>query len=260
MTAALVALAPSACSLIVSTDDLTGGLGDAGALQAESGAELADEDEGVAITLGDAAPVSPTKDAGVYSDASTAADVTAHVDASDPSSADDSGTDSGFAADVIARDAEYPADAKGTKGTDGGCSDDLSNIGTGDFSIALALRTTQSGRAALVNQRVSCNPTMFWDLRLSSGELELETDDTTNYTNFTSTGPEVDDGASHNILIKRISGTVTIYVDETVYGSAASSSSFGTLAPLVTGTDVCDGQDGTAPFEGTITSVCVASL
>ena len=59
----------------------------------------------------------------------------------------------------------------------------------------------------------------------------------------------------------RVSGTAAITVDGNSYGSAASEASFGALAPLASGSDVCDGDDGdgTAAFEGTISAVCVGT-
>ena len=263
-------LAPSACTLLVPTDGLTGGGAADGGTQDEIPIGVVDSGGISAIDLGDASVLADV-DAGtsIEVDSATAPEGSA-PDAGTPSAGNDSGThvdasggaDSGTHIDASGgTDAGSHIDATPPGRDAAGCSGDLSDIGASDFSIAFELRTTQSGLAALINQRAACSLGMFWDLRLSSGELRFETDDGSHSTNFTSTGPEIDDGASHTIVVTRISGTAAITVDGNSYGSAGSQASFGALAPLATGTDVCEGDDGdgTAAFEGTISEVCVGT-
>jgi hypothetical protein len=112
---------------------------------------------------------------------------------------------------------------------------------------------------AVVNQRGVCSHGMFWDVRLNNGFPEAETDDGNgNYTDFDGT-TAVNDGATHVLVITRVSETLTIYVDGVATGSAASVTPFGTLPALVIGTDVCVGSDATVAFSGTETGVCVSS-
>jgi hypothetical protein len=142
------------------------------------------------------------------------------------------------------------------------CTDDLSNIGTGDFRISLTLTTTQNALAAILNQRPTCNPGTFWDLRLNpGGVLEMETDDNGGLADLTTlvTTATVNDGNPHQVLVERVSGMLTVSIDGVSTAAVASTASLGALPPLQQGTDVCVGADPTTTFVGTIANVCVAS-
>jgi hypothetical protein len=69
----------------------------------------------------------------------------------------------------------------------------------------------------------------------------------------------LNDGRPHDVLVQRQSGTLRVFVDGVVSGTAGSEESLTRLAPVSSGVDVCDGQDGTAALVGTITRVCVNS-
>src|SRR5260370_37267732 len=144
------------------------------------------------------------------------------------------------------------------------CRGDLSNIGTADFHISFSVTTTQSGVAALVNQRATCTLSDFWDVRLSSnGALDVETVDATqgvNGTGLKRVGPRINDGVPHKVMLQRMSGTLTVYVDGIPSASALSRTSFGQLAPVRIGSDVCTvAIDGTSPLIGSVSDLCVAS-
>ena len=257
----VVVVPGTACSVLVSTSGLTGGAsGDDGS--ADAAGSLPELEAG--LSLGDA--ISASADTGPHANADgSAIDGTSDAsNAGSPSDGSATSDASTVAVDAGAGEAGSPDaghDAGTVSAPDGGCSQDLSNIGAGDFSVSFSLRTTQAGLVALLNQRTACSPSTFWDVRLSSGEIQVETDDGASYVQLTSTGPELDDGALHVLLVDRIGGTVTIYVDGVASGNASSSSSLGALPPLATGTDVCDGQHGTYAFYGTgeITSLSDSS-
>jgi hypothetical protein len=158
------------------------------------------------------------------------------------------------------------------------CGDDLSNIGTGNFSISFTLTTTMTGESAILNQRSTCKGGNMWDVRAyfpsgpvsdlpDSGEptfgtntygIGIETDDTVNYA--TLVFPSVlNDGDPHLVNITRISGTLYISVDGAPSVATTSLSSFAQLTPLAQGTDPCVGVDGTQSFVGTLANVCVTS-
>ena len=156
------------------------------------------------------------------------------------------------------------ADGRGDTGPSDGaspdgpaCLGDLSNIGTADFDVSLAVTTTQTGVVALVNQRRMCGGIgIWWDLRISDGFVLVET----GTANFTSVGARVNDGKTHRISLRRRGGQVTIYVDDVDSGSKGSTQSIGRLPPFQMGTDPCIGSpDMTMPFAGTITNICVTS-
>jgi hypothetical protein len=264
------------CSALVSVDGLTGGDGGEQALsEQDAGAAAFDAGGGGGVVLGDAGGSTASEgDSGAAADANTptdpfdagdageSADVSAPIDAGTPHDASDGATpvDSGTLVDAghdAGTDAGHDA---GHDAGPGGCSNDLSNIGTGNFTITFDLRTTASGRVALVNQRGVCGPATFWDLRLTGGEIQIETDDVTSYTLLVGTGAELNDGAPHVIVAQRVNGTVTLYADGASRGATNAPASFGALSPIATGTDVCDGSsDGTVAFTGTITGLCVSS-
>ena len=152
------------------------------------------------------------------------------------------------------------------------CTGDLSDIGMGDFHISLTLTTTQQGWVALVNQRSSCGGGMYWDVRIDSGQLVIETDDGVFELDASSENPRttlapgviVNDGKPHCIRIERVAQILSIAVDGVVAGSASSISSFAKLPPLTTGTDPCDCIDeGCVPpegaFLGAVSELCVGS-
>jgi hypothetical protein len=146
----------------------------------------------------------------------------------------------------------------------GPCRGDLSNIGTADFHVSFSVTTTQNGLAALVNQRAVCAYSDFWDVRLATnGGLDVETDDVTqgaNGTGLPKVGPSIRDGVPHKVMLRRMSETLTVYVDGVASASAISRTSFGQLAPVRIGSDVCTfAIDQTMPLIGTVSDLCVAS-
>jgi hypothetical protein len=147
-----------------------------------------------------------------------------------------------------------------TAGDGPACADDLSNIGTGDFHISFTVSSRQGGTAPIANQRAKCGYGMFWDVRLLNGNLHVETDDSVdgggNYCDLVTTGATVNDGNPHAVVIQRVAGTVTVFVDGTTVGSHASMSSLLQLPPMVTGTDPCN---LTTPFAGTLSNLCMSN-
>jgi hypothetical protein len=139
------------------------------------------------------------------------------------------------------------------------CTNELSNIGAGDFHVSLSLMTTQSGVVAIANQRNVCLHGDMWDLHLVSGTLAVETDDGTNYTDLQSS-VVVNDGKLHTIVLSRVSGMLSLTVDGAPAGASPSASVLGSLAQLRVGQSVCDGIGPTVAFsgsKGTITDLCV---
>jgi hypothetical protein len=271
---AFALLAPSACTLLVPTDGLVGDGADVdSAPPGNNPPPAVDSGGGITVVLGDAAGVADAGGGAMGDVDSTTGELdSTTVSTADAHSPADTSIPDVTSDAVIAHDATpdvvvTPPDTGTVSHVDASppsdgapiCSSDLSNIGTGNFVISIDLRTTESGLAALVNQRASCSSSAYWDLRLSSGELRFESDDGTSYTNLTGTGPEIDDGAPHTILVQRVDQTVTIYVDGNASGAAASRASFGALPSLALESDPCDGYDGTAAYQGTLAVVCIGA-
>jgi hypothetical protein len=153
------------------------------------------------------------------------------------------------------------------------CISDLSGVSKGDFQVSFRLSTSEQATfVALVNQRGSCDDeSPYWDIRLYNGLVfaEINAGNTTlafsYYTDVTSTGASVSDGRAHDIVVRRSSLILTVYVDGQERGSESGPASLGALAPVKTGSDVCDGNtadggDGTMPLVGTITDLCIVEL
>lgn len=142
----------------------------------------------------------------------------------------------------------------------GACEGDLSDIGTGDFRVSFQVATKQGGWVALANQRGECIPAVFWDVRLDDGLVYVEVDDIAHYTAITSTGPKINDGAPHAVVVVRAGGTLSVSVDGSAVGSQGSGASLGALPPVQLGTDVCVGAvgDSTVALVGLIVGACVS--
>jgi hypothetical protein len=173
--------------------------------------------------------------------------------------------------------------AGGTAGTGGvGCGNDLSNIGTGDFTISLTLTTTAMnstgpvststfsdiGLTAIIAQWSSCNASApAWSIRAglpptdapaNAFWIDMGTIGDTGVVDSTVNMVVLNDGVPHMVVVTRISGTMSISVDGVAGTAVPSTSNFGALPPLATGTDVCVGVDGTVPLVGTVTNVCIS--
>ncbi len=85
----------------------------------------------------------------------------------------------------------------------------------------------------------------------------FELADNANYTPLFSTGTAINDGSPHVVVVQRLSGTVHIVVDEVLEFLGVASESLGVLPPVLVGSDVCDGNDGTAALTGQLTGLCV---
>jgi Laminin G domain len=140
------------------------------------------------------------------------------------------------------------------------CKNDLSNIGTADFTISMTVTTTQSGTVALANQRMVCNVSAFWDVHLQDGAVEAETDDALQHHNVeNTTAPLVNDGKPHTIVVQRRNEVLMVIIDGTVAGTTACLASFGLLTVIETETSPCVGHTGYYSLVGTLSDVCVTS-
>jgi hypothetical protein len=157
-------------------------------------------------------------------------------------------------------DAAIDAPTEADAGAEASCPGDLSGVGTGDFHISYTVTTTQTSRVALANQRNWCFYTDMWDLRMEGGVPVFELDDKAglpHYTILWSVGPRIDDGRPHNVLVERVSGTLSVNIDGIRTASTAATASLGTLPPLVVGNDICIGVDGTLVATNPPSNLCV---
>lgn len=141
------------------------------------------------------------------------------------------------------------------------CSNDLSGLGSEDFSIAFSIQTTATVGSGILSQRQICMRSKFWDIRLRGGgtSISVELDDEVNYTAL-SAPMVVNDGAAHEVRVCRKSGHVYVFADGGLITDSANATLFTTLAPLATKTTLCNGWDGTVALDGTVSDVCIGAL
>jgi hypothetical protein len=154
-----------------------------------------------------------------------------------------------------------PGDAALSDGADApSCTNDLSNIGTADFTITMVVTTTQTGTVAVANQRAVCNGSAFWDVHLQDGAVQAETDDgMMHHATENTTGPLVNDGNPHSVVVQRKNEMLSVYIDGTAAGATTSTSAFGMLPQLEWGTSPCVGHTGYFSLVGSVTDRCVNS-
>jgi Laminin G domain len=208
--------------------------------------------------LGEGSPA-PAPDSDDTDAVQTLADSTPSMDSDAVAEFTDS---SGTQHDASAQDASFDSGPSDARPEGPACAGDLSNIGVGDFRISFTLTTLQLGIVAVVNQRSACGHGMFWDIRLFSGALKIETDDGAQYTQFTTAGSLVNDGLPHNVLVRRKVQLLTVQIDGLTAAMGASPASFARLSPAVSGMDPCQSgplSDGTVAFKGTLTDLCISA-
>jgi hypothetical protein len=220
-------------------------------------------------------------DAGALEEASTAeaepppADAGSHKqDAGDPPG-HDSGSppvhDAGASPDGATTDAPTtdasPPPAMDAGITDCECVSDLSNIGLGDFAIAFTITTTSTVPMAILNQETCTGYPSEWTVNTGTngaynpneGVVYLQVHQQgINVFDDLSTQYLVNDGVPHRVVLSRSdNGTqfsLTVDGKGTPYDNIKALS-LGQLAPLATGSDVCD---TTAPLSGSLMNVCIA--
>ena len=234
-------------------------------LDATASPDAADEMDGL-----------PSSSEGAFD--SDAGDVSA-ADAVDSQASPQNAPDGSFdASDAAVEDAgleasDGAADAMRDAATCANGIGGLSNIGTQDFRISFRILTTQRGWVALLNQRGACTTGYFWDIRQctpgrvgcpADGTVFVETDNNDNpsYQALFSKGT-INDGNPHDVVVARIAGTLTIYIDGATSGAEASVASFGNaMPPLQVGKDACIGApagDPTVALTGTLSNLCITS-
>jgi hypothetical protein len=140
------------------------------------------------------------------------------------------------------------------------CNQDLSNLGTGDFSISFKITTTAQVSSGIVAQRQICMHSKFWDVRVRAAGtgFSIETDDQVSYTSLVAP-TNISDGAPHEVRICRKSGVIYAFSDGILDVQGASLASFGALPAFAQKTSVCGGF-GTVTLDGTLADVCVGAL
>jgi hypothetical protein len=141
------------------------------------------------------------------------------------------------------------------------CNGDLSNVGTGDFTIMFTLTTSMTTHLVeILAQRDFCGHQFFWDAQLSAGALKVELDDNQqNYTECLGT-KVINDGQPHRVVMHRAAGILTIQVDCALDATCTAATNFSTALPSLRRTSPCIGNpDPPVDLVGTLSNVCVAS-
>lgn len=178
------------------------------------------------------------------------------IDAADGGIASDAPHDSGI-------DVETSAD------TGPVCVTDLSGVGLGDWRVSFDVATTEIGYQALVNQASVCqqscsgpNLPAEWDIyQLAGGQVSVAT---SGSVSVAANGPRINDGAVHHVEASRVGGMLSIAVDDVqMYPAVADDNAFGSLPPIVVGSDPCANGPGIAgcpavpALQGKLTNMCL---
>ena len=135
----------------------------------------------------------------------------------------------------------------------------VGNFGTGDFTIAFAIKVDALSLPAvnILSKRAECFYGSFWDIRSgSAGSIGLELrDGTVNVGTGTVVG--VADGEFHTVVFTRTGATSSAYVD----GIRRSQMTHGSIANVVNdaatkaATGPCVGADGTFALAGVLDEI-----
>lgn len=138
------------------------------------------------------------------------------------------------------------------------CNGDLSNVGTGDLEIKFTINTSTTVRSALLNQRSVCSHSIFWDVELVDGTIQVELDDNDQHYTLCRGTKLVNDGKPHRVVTRRVAGRLSTYIDCVLDATCAAATDLtGTLRPLQTTLASCPNPP--PPLAGTLNEVCVSS-
>jgi hypothetical protein len=124
------------------------------------------------------------------------------------------------------------------------------NVGSGDFTIAFAIRMASAGQhEAVLTKRAVCNHGSFVDIHSgASGTIGIELDQDGLGTNHSSVGSldRIDDGVFHTAVVTRQGQVLTWFIDGVVSGSDGSvpAADVSNTAALTLGNGPCVGADG----------------
>jgi hypothetical protein len=151
------------------------------------------------------------------------------------------------------------------------CAQDLSNVGLGDFTIALTATLTSlptaPGYFPLASQRRTCdagNP--GWEISVTSdGRLAVQVYDGDHVFDDAAAAFQLVDGAAHRVVVRRrLAGTeIDVGVDgaEQRFLRQAPEDLSGALAGMLSGVEPVCTLNAAAPSEpvaGVVTALCVA--
>jgi hypothetical protein len=142
--------------------------------------------------------------------------------------------------------------------TDGG------NPGTGDFTFAFAINTTEATQQqAIWEKRAQCDSdgTSFWGFRMQpNGQVVFEAQNTVgeDIIDLGSTAT-VNDGAWHWVAVTRQTTTASLYVDGRLQATTttATTADISKSTPMRAGVSTCDGVDGTTALVGQLDELMI---
>jgi hypothetical protein len=139
------------------------------------------------------------------------------------------------------------------------------NRGTGDFTLAFAIKTTATVKQAVWEKRIACdtNGTPFWGFRMAStGSVDFEYGNppSSDYGSISST-TMINNGAWHQVAVTRHGRTVKLYIDGVLEatGTTPTTADVSNHAVMRAGVSTCDGVDGTSPFTGDLAEPMIFS-
>jgi hypothetical protein len=146
------------------------------------------------------------------------------------------------------------------------CVNDLSNVGTGNFTIAFTVTVSRAPApsvfVSLLNQRAGCTTTSsYWEVAFGSwGGVTASTYNGAdgNPIHFVEGSTSIADGKPHHVKVQRVADALAVWVDGAL-GSAQviDTDALGAMAPLTIGSEPCA---NILPSEGyaTVEDICLS--
>ncbi len=128
----------------------------------------------------------------------------------------------------------------------------VGNVGAGDFTIEMNIRTTYAGGAYLFSKRSFCGGDNFISIQIGGGKVGAELGQDGAGTQYLGLGGThtINDNVWHHIALTRKSGVVTLYVDGAVDATGNSTANVNNSYVSTLGYSVCTNQNGSVYFSG----------
>lgn len=157
--------------------------------------------------------------------------------------------------------ADAGADAASQPDVAATCPGDLSNVGSGDFTVELDITTTAAAASTVAYQRQTCDAARdFWSVSTTpSGAVLFEVNQGgTQYTASSSAPFAVNDGKAHKVLAVRHSGQAYVVVDGRLVDQKPAPQALGALPPVGEASgNPCEAAGTAKPLQGEVSGLCL---
>ncbi|WP_276132626.1 LamG-like jellyroll fold domain-containing protein [Polluticoccus soli] len=131
----------------------------------------------------------------------------------------------------------------------------LGNFGTGDFTVEMNVRTTQTSNFYLIGKRAICDASNFWNIGVGGGKPGMEINNGVSGGSLNST-IAINNGQWHHLAITRKGTTMSIYIDGALnITGTVSLFNLTNTSVLQLGSNVCNNQNPSLKYIGDMDEV-----